>query len=296
MMKAQGTFDWRFSESPLVDGDRVIVSPGAREAALVALKADSGEEIWRAAIPSLGPKGTDGAGYSSVVISKAGGVKQYVQLLGRGVVGIDAAKGKFLWGYNPVANDIANIPTPLIHGDLVFASSGYGTGAALLRLKRMKGGAVTAEEVYFLKADTFQNHHGGMILHEGHVYSGTGHNRGFPMSVELASGAVNWGPIRNDGKSSAAVTYADGNLYFRYQNGLMLLVEATPTEYREKGSFMIPDVKRESWPHPVIANGKLLLREQGKLYAYDVKKPEQPPKEKAPATPPAKAPAKPSNG
>ena len=271
MMKAQGTYDWRFSESPLVDGDKVVVTPGAKDAALVALKAATGEEVWRTALPDLGAKGTDGAGYSSVVVSRAGGVKQYVQLLGRGLVGVDAATGKFLWGYNPVANGIANIPTPLIFQDFVFASTGYGTGAALVRLSAAQGGAVEAEEVYFLEADTFQNHHGGMILHGGHVYAGTGHNRGFPMSLELASGELNWGPIRNEGKSSASIAYADGHLYYRYQNGLMVLVEANPAEYREKGSFMIPDVQRESWPHPVIANGKLFLREQDKLYAYDLK-------------------------
>ncbi len=168
-----------------------------------------------------------------------------------------------------MANNIANIPTPLVQGDHVFTSSGYGTGAALLRLHR-EGDGIRAEEVYFLDGDTFQNHHGGLILHDGHVYTGTGHNKGFPIAVAFDTGEVAWGPIRNDGQNSAAIAYADGRLYFRYQNGLMILVEATPEAYREHGSFMIPDVKRESWPHPVIAGGRLYLREQDTLYVYDL--------------------------
>jgi outer membrane protein assembly factor BamB len=269
LMKAMGTYDWKFAESPLVDGERVIVTPGANDAAVVALDKTSGKELWRAAIPELGEAGTDGAGYSSVVVSEAGGIRQYVQLIGRGLIGVEADSGRFLWGYNRVANDVANIATPLVQGDLIFASTGYGTGAALLRLAA-NGDGISAEEVYFLDADTFQNHHGGLILHDGHVYTGTGHNKGFPLAVEMATGEVAWGPIRNDGQNSAAVAYADGRIYMRYQNGLMILVEATPEEYRERGSFMIPEVEKESWAHPVVAGGRLYLREQDNLWVYDV--------------------------
>ena len=269
LMKAMGTYDWKFAESPLVDGDRVVVTPGANDAAVIALNKTDDEELWRTVIPELGEAGGDGAGYSSVVVSEAGGIRQYVQLIGRGLIGVEAASGRFLWGYNRVANDVANISTPLVQGDLIFASTGYGTGAALLRLAA-DGDGIRAEEVYFLDADTFQNHHGGLILHDGHVYTGTGHNKGFPLAVEMTTGEVAWGPIRNEGENSAAVTYADGRLYMRYQNGLMILVEATPEEYREHGSFMIPEVEKESWSHPVVAGGKLYLREQDNLWVYDV--------------------------
>lgn len=276
MMKAQGTYEWKFSESPLVDGDRVVVTPGAKDAALVALDKATGEEVWRAAIPTLGDRGADGAGYSSIVVSRGAGTRQYVQLLGRGVVGIASETGKFLWGYNRIANDVANIPTPIVEGDHVFVSTGYGTGAALLRLKPVEGG-VEAEEVYFLEADTMQNHHGGMILHDGTVYTGTGHNKGFPLAVDFRTGKVAWGPVRNDGQGSAAIGYADDRLYLRYQNGLMVLVEATPEAYREHGTFAIPDVEHPSWSHPVIAGGRLYLREQDNLYVYDVaRRPEAP--------------------
>lgn len=269
LMKAMGQYDWRYAESPLVDGDRVVVTPGAPDAMMVALDKATGEEIWRARIPELGERGADGAGYASVVISNGAGVRQYVQLVGRGVIGIEAATGRFLWGYNGVANDVANIPTPVVQGDYVLASSGYGTGAVLLHLVRA-GDGVAAEEVYFLEGSVMQNHHGGLIVDDGFIYTGTGHNKGFPMSVRFADGKVAWGPVRNGGKGSAAVTFADGRLYFRYQDGTMILVEATPEEYREHGSFVIPDVDNFSWSHPVISNGKLYLREQDRLYCYDV--------------------------
>jgi len=269
VMKAGGRTDWKFSESPLLDGNRVIVTPGAKDAALVALEAATGKEVWRTALPDLGGKGVDGAGYSSVVVSNAAGVRQYVQLIGRGLIGVDAATGKLLWSYTRIANDVANIPTPLVDGNRVFASTAYGAGAALLEIRK-DGETLAAHELYFLAADTLQNHHGGMILHGGHVYTGTGHNKGLPVALDLATGKLAWGPIRNAGQGSAAITFADGKLYLRYQNGLMVLVQATPTEYKELGSFEIPGVSKPSWAHPVVSGGKLYLREQDTLYCYDV--------------------------
>ncbi len=266
----RGTRGWRFAESPLIDGDKVVVTPDSRGAGLVALDKKTGKEIWRTALPELGPSGKDGSAYSSIVVSQAAGVRQYVQLIGRGVVGVDAQTGKFLWGYNKVANNVANIPTVLVDGNHVFASTGYGAGAVLLEIAK-QGAGLVAKEVYFLAGNVFQNHHGGMILHQGHVYAGTGHNKGFPAAVELKSGKVVWGPQRNEGTGSAAVAYADGRLYLRYQNGKVILVEASPAGYKEHGSFDIPGVQHPSWPHPVISGGRLYLREQDTLYAYDVK-------------------------
>jgi outer membrane protein assembly factor BamB len=274
LMKAMGSYQWRFSESPLVDGDRVIVTPGHVEAMMVALDKKTGKEIWKTQGRRLGPLGADGAAYSSAVISEAAGTRQYVQLVGRGLIGVDAKSGELLWGYNRVANDIANIATPVVRDDYVFTSSGYGTGSALLKIVR---GAekFEAEEVYFLDANTMQNHHGGVILHDGTVFTGTGHNKGFPIAVDFMTGKVAWGPAENEGRNSAAITYADGRIYFRYQDGRMILVEATAKEYREHGSFVIPDVEKESWSHPVIADGKLYLREQEHLYCYDVEAPQK---------------------
>ena len=271
VMSAGQNVHWKFSESPLIDGDKILATPGSENAAIVALNKKTGAEIWRTKIPELGEKGAKGAAYSSIVVSNGAGVRQYVQLLGQGVIGVEAKTGKYLWGYNRVANNVANIPTPIVSGDQVFVSSGYNTGSALLKLAR-DGDGVRAEEIYFLEGNQLQNHHGGLLLVDGHIYTGTGHNKGFPICVKLESGDALWGPERNEGQGSAAASYADGHLYFRYQNGLMVLIEATPEGYREKGSFMIPDVDNFSWSHPVISGGKLYLREQDNLFCYNISK------------------------
>jgi outer membrane protein assembly factor BamB len=265
--------DWKFAESPLIDGDRVVVTPGGGDAAMVALNKTTGATIWKAKVPAIGPAGRDGAGYSSVVISNGAGVKQYVQLMGRGVVGIRASDGEYLWGYNRVANGVANIPTPVVQGDFVFAASGYQTGSALLKLAAAPGGKVTATEVYFLDGKTFQNHHGGFVLVDGHLYGGHGHRAGLPVCVELATGTLKWGgDIRNDGRGSAAIAYADGHVYYRYENGLVILVEATPTGYKEKGKLQVETSDLLSWAYPVIAGGRMYLRDKDNLYVYDLRK------------------------
>ncbi len=261
---------WGYCESPLVDGDRLICTPGAKDAGIVALNKNTGELIWKCEIPKLGDQGRDGAGYSSIVITEAAGVRQYVQLLGRGCVGIAAADGKFLWGYNKIANGTANIPTPIVRGDFVFCTSGYGEGgAALLKLSR-EGDGIAAHEVYYYPAKKLQNHHGGLVLVGDYIYGGRGHNNGFPVCIEMQTGKIAWSKDRGPGTGSAAVVSADGELYFRYENGLMALIEATPQGYKEHGTFMIPDVHNPSWAHPVVAGGKLYLREQDNLFVYQI--------------------------
>ena len=261
---------WGFSESPLVDGPRLVCTPGGADTAMLALNKRTGKEIWRAAIPDLGPNGGDGAGYSSIVVSNAGNTRQYVQLMGRGVVGIAVRNGRFLWGYNKIANGTANIPTPLVHKDYVFCSTGYRTGAALLKL-RGGGERIVADEVYFLDAKQLQNHHGQMVMVGDYIYCGHGHKAGAPTCLEWRTGKVQWRKDRGPGSGSAHVTYADGNVYFRYENGLMALVGASPKEYEEKGTFSVPDSGQPSWPAPVVAGGRLYLREQDKLYCYDLR-------------------------
>jgi outer membrane protein assembly factor BamB len=271
---AEGTPSWGFCESPLVDGDRLVCTPGSNSALLACLDKKTGETIWTTKIQpgELGRRGHDGAGYSSIVISNAGGVKQYVTLTGKAVVGVDAASGKLLWTYDRVANGTASIPTPIVQGDHVFCSSGYGTGSALLKLNR-SGGKFNVQEVYFLPGNKMQNHHGGMIFKDGFVYCGEGHNEGFPLCINSQTGKDAWRPGRGPGSGSAAVAYADGDLYFRYEDGTMALIEASPKAYKLKGQFQIDRKSNDkSWPHPVIAGGKLYLREQDELICYDVTK------------------------
>ncbi len=264
--------DWKYSESPLIDGDKVIFTPGSFGNMMTALNKNTGAKIWSAEGARLGERGSNGAAYSSIVVSDGAGVHQYVQLIGRGLIGVRASDGKLLWSYNRVANDVANISTPVVRGDYVFGSTAYQTGSALLKLRATPEG-VAADEVYFLPPTKFQNHHGGFVLVGDYIYAGQGHSMGLPICIDFLTGNVKWGGnARNAGTGSAAVAYADGRLYFRYQSGLMMLIEATPDGYREKGSFQIPDVRgHPSWSHPVILGGKLYLREQNTLYCYDIR-------------------------
>ncbi|MBL7189123.1 MAG: PQQ-binding-like beta-propeller repeat protein [Phycisphaerae bacterium] len=263
---------WRFSESPLIDGDRLLCTPGGRDAVMAALDKKTGELIWKCSMPDIGPKGKDEAGYSSIVAADIAGVRQYVQLTNKGLVGVAAKDGRFLWGYNPIANDVANISTPVVCGDSIFCSTAYGTGSALVKLSKT-GDGVSAEEVYFLDANTFQNHHGGFVRIGEYIYGGHDHGKGKPTCVEVKTGKIMW-QADQPGGGSAAVLYADGHLYFRYQDDVLALIEANPHEYNLKSTFKLPRRKGMSgngWAHPVIVDGKLYVRHADVLLVYDVK-------------------------
>ncbi|HPA16824.1 MAG TPA: PQQ-like beta-propeller repeat protein [Verrucomicrobiae bacterium] len=260
---------WKFSESPLVDGGRLLCTPGGPDAAIVALDKATGATIWRCAVPELGPKGKDGAAYSSMVMATIQGVPQYVQLLGRGVVGVEAQTGRFLWGYNPIANSVANIPTPFVCGDHVITTTAYNTGCALLHIKR-EGDAWRADEAYFLPGNVLQNHHGGMVMIGRYLYGGDGMNKGDPACLEVATGEIMW-KAKAAGRGSAAVLYADGRILFRYDRGPIYLVEASPEAYRARGEFTPLQGKGPAWAHPVIHRGMLYLRHGDLLAVYDLR-------------------------
>jgi outer membrane protein assembly factor BamB len=255
---------WRYCESPLVDGDKVIVTPGGKDATMVALDKKTGDTAWKCAIPT---KNTQ-AGYSSVVVAEVGGVKQYVQLFNGGVVGV-ATDGRLLWKYEKLGNNTANIPTPIVLKDQVLAVAGYGKGGALLKLKA-DGKDVSAEEVYFKRELT--NKHGGVVVVGDYVY-GDSDDSGMPFCAEVRTGKVVWKRKKDQGtgKGSASVTYADGRLYFHYENGVVALVEASPEGYKEVGSFKVPKTDGWAWAHPVVVGGRLYLREGDALYCYDVR-------------------------
>lgn len=257
---------WYFCESPLVDGDKLICTPGAEDAGMVALDKETGNVLWKSTITKSG-----GCGYSSPVVAEVGGIRMYLTLMGRGrgLVGVDAKTGKLLWNYQRIANGTGNIPTPIVQGDLVFASTGYGTGAALLQLVPENGGIQVVER-YFLNGNTLQNHHGQMVLVDGHVYGGHGHNNGLPFCLDLKTGKFAWGPERGPGQRSAAIACADGHVYFRWEDNILGLVEATPKGYNLKSSFQLPGGLGTGWPQPVIANGKLYIRGRGQLLCYDI--------------------------
>jgi outer membrane protein assembly factor BamB len=254
---------WHYCESPLVDGDKVIVTPGGKDATMVALDKKTGETIWKCALPLEHKQ----AGYSSVVISEAGKVKQYVQLLNGGLVGV-STEGKLLWKYEKLGPNTANIPTPIILNDQVLATAGYGKGGALLKLTA-DGKDVSAEEVYF-KGD-LTNKHGGVLVVGGYAY-GDSDDQGAPFCADVKTGKVLWKRKHADGKGrgSASVTYADGRLYFHYENGVVALVETSPDGYKETGSFKVK-TDGAAWAHPVVAGGRLYLREGDRLYCFDVR-------------------------
>jgi len=264
---------WKFSESPLIDGDRLLCTPGGQKAVMTALNKKTGEVVWTCSMPDIGAKGKDEAGYSSIVISHAAGVKQYVQLTNKGLIGVSDS-GKFLWGYNRVANGVANISTPVVDGDYVFASTAYNTGSALLKLS-CDGEGVKAQEVYWLDKNKFQNHHGGFIKVGDYIYGGHNHNAGEPTCLEMKTGKILWNADQPGG-GSGSVLYADEGLYFLYDDGTVALVEASPEKYSLKGTFKLPrrpGTKGTAWAHPVVNDGNLYLRWADVLFCYDVKAP-----------------------
>jgi outer membrane protein assembly factor BamB len=254
---------WKFSESPLIDGDKLLCTPGGHKAVLAALNKKTGEVIWQCAMPDIGPNGNDEAGYCSIGISQGAGVKQYVQLTNEGVLA--SRPGQVLWGYNRVANRVAN-STPVIDGDYVHVDRLSNRLSPAQSVA--DGGGVEAQEVYFYK-DQFQNHHGGPRRFGDHLRR-SNHNRVSPR-LELNGQIV---ARQSPGKGSGCVLYADGHLYFRYENGLIALVEATPEKYNLKSTFTPPSrpgATGTAWAYPVISDGKLYLRHADVLFCYDVK-------------------------
>lgn len=259
---------WSFRESPLVDGDKVICTPGGEDATIVALDKLTGKTIWKSQVA-----GSPKAAYASAIAIDFEGQRQYVQLTAKALVGVAASDGKFLWQYDKPSNNYGiNCSTPLYHNGLVFAASAYNNGGGLVKLSKATNGAVKAEEVYF--SDRMQNHHGGMILHDGYLYGANGGNAGgYLACLDFQSGNVQWDERRGEKRApKGSVAFADGRLYYRLEDGTMLLIEPSPKQYIERGRFAQPDrTKKPAWAHPVIANGKLYLRDQDALFCYDVK-------------------------
>lgn len=247
---------WLISESPLVDGNRVIVSPGGRGASIVALDKATGQTVWKTSDLS------DGAAYSSCIAANVGGVRTIMNFTARSAVGVRASDGKLMWRYDRAANGTANCTTPVFADNKVFFSSAYGTGGGLLGLSA-QGGEVKSQEIYFTK--DMMNHHGGVVLVNGYMY---GFSNSILTCLEFATGKKMWAS-RSVGKGSLA--YADGMLYLMGEDQVVGLAEASPNGYNEKGRFTIEDLGKHSWAHPVIAGGRLYIRNQKTLTAYDVK-------------------------
>ena len=276
---------WSYRESPLIDGQKVICTPGAANAMMVALDKLTGNVIWKTQMPqqqqSAAPSGRrrggrggrgSGAGYASAIAFDFEGTRQYAQMNSNAMIGVDASDGKLLWQYAKVANPGGiNCTTPIYHDGMVFGSSAYGAGAGVVKLSKEADGSIKANEVWFSKK--LQNHHGGVILYEGCLYGANGGNGGGALiCLDFKTGNVLWNQ-RTEGRApKGSIAFADHRFYYRCEDGTMLLFEPSPKEYIERGRFPQPD-RSESpdWAHPVIANGKLYLRDQDVLLCYDVK-------------------------
>ncbi len=268
--------NWGYSESPLVDGGKLICTPGGAGGTLAACDKNTGDLLWRS-------KGwTDKAAYSSLVTTEIAGIRQYVQMTGESVAGIAADDGRLLWRC-PRRSATAPVPTPIVSDECVYATSGYRAGCLLLRLTG-HGRDVTCAELY--KNLNMVNHHGGVLLIGGYVY-GYDDNKGLICQDWRTSEVVwkqkdyesLWDKEHNRGVfGKMSLTCADGQLYcYGEDDGTVLLVEATPKGLKVNGRFSIPEhsrMKRNSgkiWTHPVVANGKLYLRDQELIFCYNVK-------------------------
>jgi outer membrane protein assembly factor BamB len=259
-VKADG---WGYSESVLIDGGLALCTPGGEKSTMVALDKTTGDLKWSAVRP-----GDRGAGHASIVVSDIVGTRVYVQSTGSGPIGVRAGDGQLLWQY-AIDRTTAVIPTPIVRGDLVFFTAGYGRGGALFRQVAGHSGEVTIEEVYSLKP-ALGNKHGGVVLVGDYLY-GDSEDRGNPWCADFMTGEIKW-KKRGSGQGSAAIAAADGRLYLHYADGTMVLARASPNEYAEVGSFKVPGSgERPSWAHPVIANGKLYVREQDRILCYDIR-------------------------
>ena len=249
---------WGYSESPLVDGGKVIVTPGGSNGTMVALNRETGAVLWRST------NWTDRAAYSSVIVAEIGGVRQYIQISDANVAGIAAKDGSVLWKAKRKGST-AVIPTPIYKDNHVLVSSGYGVGCNLFKITSGSAG-FEAEEVY--ANEDLVNHHGGMVLVDDHVYAHSD-SKGW-VCMEFMTGKLVWS---DPGVGKGAVVCADGKLFTRKEEkqGTVALVDATPGGYRERGRFAQHERStKNSWAHPVVSNGRLYLRDQDALLCYDV--------------------------
>jgi outer membrane protein assembly factor BamB len=242
---------WGISESPLVIGNKLLVNPGGTDASMVALNKSDGSVIWKSQ--------SDKAGYSSAIPVQVNGGTQVVFFTSQRAVGLNLNDGKLLWEYAKPANNVANCATPVAKGNRVFISSDYGTGGGVVEIKPDG----TAQEIWFTK--DMRNHHSSSVLVSDYLY---GFSSAILTAIKFDTGEVAW-KDRSVGKGS--LVYADGRLYLFSERGVVGLAEATPTGYVERGRFKIEAGSIETWTHPIVAGGRLYLRDQDTIYAYDVR-------------------------
>jgi outer membrane protein assembly factor BamB len=260
---------WGHAEGPLVAGDLVIVTPGGPKGTLAALDRRTGKLAWRS------KEWTDAADYSSAVVATLHGVRQYVQVASTSVAGVSAKDGSLLWRFDRTGSR-TNIATPIVFDNHVYVTSAYNYGANLLKVSH-DGKRFSAADVYdAANRKVMQSQHGGVVLIDGHVY---GHAGRAWLCQDWKTGKEVW---KSTALGKGSLTCADGHLYlFGEQKGECVLIEASPNGWKEKGRFTPPRSSKLPRPqriktgsyftHPVVANGRLYLRDQELLFRYDVR-------------------------
>lgn len=255
------TPSWGYSESPLIHDEKILCTPGGKEGAVVALDKATGDLLWQTS------QLTDTAHYSSIVAFQQGGRAIGVQLLVSQLVGFDLSDGKVFWSV-PWAGRVAVVPTPIAWENHIYVSSGYGTGCMLVELND----DFSVEQVYENKLIT--NQHGGVLRLGKSVFGHSDRKRW--TCQDLATGEKIWQNKKVLGKG--AIAYADERFYcFSEDDGEVVLIEASEEDWIEHGRFTLaPQTelrkpKGKIWIHPVIAGGRLYLRDQELLFCFDVR-------------------------
>ena len=253
--------NWGYCESALIDGDKVLVTPGGDQGTVACFNLQSGEKLWQSA--DIKEK----AHYSSIIAVDHFSKRQYIQVTETKVFGLDA-DGKLLWQHN-FPGAVAVIPTPIYKDGQVYVTAGYGAGCLLLNIT----GDNKVEKIYDNKV--MKNHHGGVLLLGDYLYGHSDDNG--VICQNFSTGELVWSD-RKKNSSKGAVAYADGMLYCLTEgDGECSLVEATEKEFKEVSKFKLdPQTTQRNpngriWTHPVISNGRLYLRDQDVICCYRIK-------------------------
>jgi outer membrane protein assembly factor BamB len=255
---------WGYSWSPLVDGDKLIILPGGPDGLFAALDKKTGKVLWRSKDSALD------AAYASPVAAEIGGVKQYITVVQEGLVAVDT-NGTLLWTAKPKRKygDMV-VDTPIVQGSMVFVTATKANSEVFKVTKEPQGFAVKTE----WSNKDLPNFHGGVVLVDGHLY-GAEEGRGWKC-LDFATGAEKWS-AKPGAVGAGSLIAADGLLYLLSEDGEAGLIEASPAGYKELGRFKLPQASAirkpsgKTWTHPVLADGKLYLRDQEFVFCYQVK-------------------------
>ena len=252
---------WGFCDHPLVDGERIICSPFTTNAAIAALDKHTGEVVWMTSFDQR-----MAAGYAALVRTTAVGVPQFVLFHGTGLAGFAADDGRVLWRYARPNTRTGSTYTPIPRGELILSPNGYGGGLASFKIVRSETG-FGAEEISLrtMNLDAFQDCTAAV---DDRLYL---IERGAPVCVDAMTGLRVRGDDSTNRGPRAALTWADGHLYIRNARGAVTLAKASPDGIVEKGQFQIPEHEQAvGVTSPVVANGRLWLRDNNRLFCYDV--------------------------